>query len=102
MGGSQKTAKKGNAIAAASLAEQKRQYNEQKERENSKKAAAKSNALGVRKSANRAYANTFNQATDFGVGLDGGYSLLTAGGTPSAINNLLSDDNLRNSNDTLG
>lgn len=100
MGGASNSAKRGNAIAEASLKEQKRQYNEQRKREKEKQAAAKSNALGVRTSANRSYANTFNQSTDYGVGLDGGYSLLTAGGTPSVIGDMLSGTN--NKENTLG
>lgn len=79
MGGASNSAKRGNAIAAASLKEQRKQYNEQKKREQEKQAAARSNALGVRNSANKSYSNTFNQSTDYNVGLDGSYSLLTAG-----------------------
>ena len=91
MGGSQKVAKQGNAIAQASLKEQKRQYEEQQAKERAKKEAAQSNALGSRKSANMAYSNNFNQSTDFTTGSDGtGYSLLTAGGTPSVIGTMLS------------
>ena len=93
MGGSQKLAKQGNAIAEASLQEQQRQYAEQQAKERVKKEAARSNALGSRKSANMAYSNNFNQSTDFTTGTDGtGYSLLTAGGTPSIIGTMLSGD----------
>ena len=101
MGGSQKIAKQGNAIAMMQLAEQQRQYNEQKAKEEAKKDAAKSNALGSRQSANMAYSNNFNQATDFTTGSDGtGYSLLTAGGTPSVIGTMLSGNDQYSS--TLG
>lgn len=94
MGGSNKVAKHGNAIAEASLREQQRQYAEQQAKERAKKEAAKSNALGSRRSANMAYSNNFSQATDFTTGSDGtGYSLLTAGGTPSVIGTMLSGDN---------
>lgn len=101
MGGASSSAKKGNAIAAASLAEQQKQYNEQRAREKAKEKAAQSNAASVRTSTRKSYANTFNQATDFGVDESGGYSLLTAGGTPSIINGMLSD-NTYASKDTLG
>ena len=100
MGGASKSAKRGNEIAEASLKEQKRQYNAQRRREKAKEASAKANALGTRTSANMSYANTFNQSTDYGVGLDGSYSLLTAGGTPSVIGDMLSGAN--NKENTLG
>jgi len=100
MGGASSSAKRGNAIAEASLKEQKRQYNEQRKRDQEKQASAKSNALGARTSANRSYANTFNQSTDYSVGLDGSYSLLTAGGTPSVIGDMLSGSD--NKTNTLG
>ena len=74
MGGASKSAKRGNEIAEASLKEQKRQYNAQRRREKAKEASAKANAFGTRTSANMSYANTFNQSTDYGVGLDGSYS----------------------------
>ena len=102
MGGSQKQAKVGNAIAQASLNEQKRQYEEQKAKEKAKKDAAQSNASGSRRSANMAYSNNFNQATDFTTRGDGtGYSLLTAGGTPSIIGTMLGGAE-QNKNTTLG
>ena len=101
MGGSQKTAKQGNAIAAASLKEQKRQYSEQKAKEKKKEEAAQSNAMNVRTSANRAYSNSLHQSTDFSVNPEGSYNVLTAGGTPSLINTMLSDNNLYRQ-DTLG
>ena len=100
MGGSAKQAKMANQIAMMQLSEQQRQYNEQKAKEKAKKDAAQSNALGSRKSANMAYSNNFNQATDFTTGQEGnGYSLLTAGGTPSVIGTLLGGDQ---QNTTLG
>ncbi len=100
MGGSSRHAKQANRIAQMQLAEQKRQYEEQKAKEKAKKDAAQSNALGSRRSANMAYSNNFNQATDFTTGHDGiGYSLLTAGGTPSVIGTLLGGDQ---QNTTLG
>jgi len=103
MGGSQKVAQQGNAIAQASLNESKRQYNEQKAKEDKKKATAQANAVGSRTSANRAYANNFNQATDFTTGRDGvGYSLLTAGGTPSVISTMLGGGEEATQNTTLG
>ena len=90
MGGSAKQAKMANQIAMMQLSEQQRQYNEQKAKEKAKKDAAQSNAAGSRQSANMAYSNNFNQATDFTTGHDGtGYSLLTAGGSPSVIGTLL-------------
>lgn len=93
MGGGSKMAKQANMIAMMQLQEQKRQYAEQKAKEKAKKDAAQSNALGSRQSANMAYSNNFNQATDFTTRGDGtGYSLLTAGGTPSVIGNLLGGD----------
>lgn len=100
MGGGSKHAKLANQIAMMQLIEQQRQYNEQKAKEEAKKKAAQSNALGSRKSANMAYSNNFNQATDFTTGQEGnGYSLLTAGGTPSVIGTLLGGDQ---QNTTLG
>ena len=96
MGGSQNVAKQGNAIAEASLAEQKRQYAETQAKEKAKKEAARSNAFGSRQSANMAYSNNFNQATDFTTGQGGTYSLLTAGGTPSVIGTMLGGDNQLN------
>ena len=68
--------KKSEAIAQASLAEQKKQYNEQLAKEKKEKATAKANAAASRMSANRAYANTMTSSLDYGVGLSGGYSLL--------------------------
>ena len=100
MGGSSSVAKQGNAIAEASLAEQRRQYAEQQAKEKAKKEAAKSNAFGARRSANMAYSNNFTQSTDFTTGQGGTYSLLTAGGTPSVIGTLLSGDQQMNT--TLG
>jgi len=100
MGGGSKHAKMANMIAMMQLAEQQRQYNEQKAKEEAKKKAAQSNAAGSRRSANMAYSNNFNQATDFTTGQTGtGYSLLTAGGTPSVIGTLLGGDQ---QNTTLG
>lgn len=96
MGGSSNAAQQGNYIAQASLNEQRRQYNEQKAKENSKKEVARANATGVRQSANKAYSNTASQATDFTSGENGYYSLFTAGGTPSVLNTMLSGDQENN------
>ena len=96
MGGSSQ-AKKGNQIAQATLAETKRQYAEQQAEKERNKANAKANAGNVRQSANMAYSNNFQTATDFTSGKDGHYSLLTAGGTESVIADLLGG-----SNSTLG
>ena len=93
MGGSAKIAKQGNAIARASLEEQKRQYAEQQAEKQAKKEAAMSNAAGARTSANMAYSNNFAQSTDFTTGQAGNYSLLTAGGTPSIIDSMLGGTN---------
>lgn len=95
MGGSS-TAKQGNDIAIASLQESKRQYNEQRAREDAQKEKAKSNAVGSRRSANMAYSNTFSQSTDFTTGQNGTFSLLTAGGTPSVISSMLGGDSQLN------
>jgi hypothetical protein len=96
--------KQSNRIAQASLDESRRQYNEQKAQEEAQKATAKANALGARTSTNMAYSNMFQQSTDYttGTGTDAGYSLLTAGGTPSIIGGLLGMDNLGSNNNTLG
>lgn len=84
MGGG--AAKKGNAIAQASLEESRRQYREQQAEKERQKATAKANALGNRTSANMAYANNFFQPTDFTTNTEGqSFNLLTAGGTPSII-----------------
>lgn len=100
MGGS--SAKKGNAIAQASLDESRRQYEEQQAEKAANKAKAKANAFGSRTSANMAYSNNFVQPTDFTTGSDGsGYSLLTAAGTESVIGSLLGGLN-QGQNNTLG
>lgn len=85
-------AKQANQIAQASLDESKRQYNEQRAREDEKKATAKANALNSRTSANMAYSNNFQLSTDYTMGREGNYSLLTASGTPSVIGTLLGSD----------
>ena len=95
-------AKKGNQLAQASLNESKRQYDEQKRKEDKQKAVAMANAIGAKKSSNQAYANNFAQSTDFTTGTDGGYNVLTAGGTPTVIGSLLSGAGTAGSNDTLG
>lgn len=95
MGGGQKVAKQGNAIAKASLEEQKRQYAEQQAEKKAKKEAAMSNAAGARNSANMAYSNTFSASTDVTGGRAGNYSLLT-----TDIGTLLSGDTKKN--DKLG
>lgn len=88
MGGN--PAKKSNAIAQASLNESKRQYEEQKRKEELQKQTAMANATGARQSSNMAYANNYAQSTDFTTGQGGqGYSLMTAGGTDSIIGSLL-------------
>ena len=88
-------AKRANQIAEKQLelAEQQEADRKKKEREEEqKKADARANATSVRTSANMAYSNNFQVSTDFTTGRDGSYSLLTAGGTPSAINSLLGSD----------
>lgn len=88
MGGN--PAKKSNAIAEASLNESKRQYEEQKRKEELQKQTAMANAAGARQSSNMAYSNNYAQATDFTTGQGGqGFSLMTAGGTESIIGSLL-------------
>ena len=95
-------AKRGNQLAQASLNESKRQYDEQKRKEEKQKAVAMANAVGVRKSGNQAYSNNFAQSTDFTTGTDGGYNVMTAGGTAPIIGSLLSGAGTASSNDTLG
>lgn len=88
MGGN--PAKKGNAIAQASLNESKRQYEEQQAKERKQKETAMANATGSRISGNMAYANNYAQSTDYTTGAGGqGYNVLTAGGTESVIGSLL-------------
>ena len=88
MGGN--PAKKSNDIAQASLNESKRQYEEQKRKEELQKQTARANAAGARQSSNMAYSNNYAQSTDFTTGQDGqGFSLMTAGGTESIIGSLL-------------
>lgn len=77
MGGGTKVAKQGNAIAQASLDEQKRQYAEQEAEKKRKKDAAQGNALGVRQGANASYSNNFTPSTDY-TGGRGRYSLLAS------------------------
>lgn len=86
-------AEQANNIAQASLDESKRQYAEQQQKERDQKARAKANAVGNRVSGNMAYSNNFQTATDFTTGHQGGFSLLTAGGTESIIGSLLGTDN---------
>jgi hypothetical protein len=95
-------AKRGNQLAQASLNESKRQYDEQKRKEDKQKAVAMANAMGAKKSSNQAYSNNFAQSTDFTTGTNGSYNVLTAGGTPTVIGNLLSGAGTAGSNDTLG
>ena len=93
-------AKQSNAIAQASLAESKRQYNEQQAEKEDKKRISKANASGSRRSANMAYSNNLFQPTDFTTGSDGSsFSLLTAAGTPSIIGSL---NTVLGTQDTLG
>ena len=95
-------AKKGNQLAQASLNESKRQYDEQKAKERREKETAMANATGARTSGNRAYANNFSQSTDFTTGANGGYNVITAGGTAPVIGSLLSGAGTMGANDTLG
>lgn len=101
MGGSS-PAEKSNKIAQASLNESKRQYEEQRAREEASKAAAKSNALGSRTSANMSYSNNFSGSSNLTGGNQGNYSLLTntAAGTESVIGTMLESMNQQST--TLG
>ena len=88
-------AKRSNQIAEKQYQLNKQQHDEDEKRrkeEEANKAAAQANALNARTSANKAYANTLQVTTDFTMGREGNYSLLTAGGTPSVINSLLGSD----------
>ena len=99
MGGN--PAKQGNAIAQASLNESKRQYDEQKRKEQRQKEVAKANATGSRTSGNMAYSNNYTRPTDFSLNANGtGYNIMTAGGTESVIGSLLGTG--MGTSDTLG
>lgn len=89
MGGND-AASTGNAIAQASLDESRRQYREQKAKEEAQKARAKANATSVRTSADIAYSNQLQQSTNISAVDQGNYSLIsTAVGTPPVINDLM-------------
>lgn len=90
MGGNPAAA--GNAIAQASLDESKRQYNEQKAKEDAQKARAKANATAVRDAGNMSYANNFQTSTNLNA--DSGSGLVqTSFGSPSTVNTLMGGNN---------
>lgn len=80
--------KTGNAIAQASLDESRRQYNEQKAKEDAQKARAKANATSVREAGNMSYANNFQTSTNLNADSSGGL-VQTSFGTPSTVNTLM-------------
>ena len=81
--------KTGNAIAQASLDESKRQYNEQKAKEDAQKARAKANAGAVREAGNMSYSNNFQASNNLNVDSSGGSLVQTSFGTPSTVNTLM-------------
>lgn len=81
--------KAGNAIAQASLDESKRQYNEQKAKEDAQKARAKANAVAVREAGNMSYSNNFQASNNLNAGSGGGSLVQTSFGTPSTLNTLM-------------
>lgn len=90
MGGN--PAKRGNAIAQASLEESRRQYREQQAEKDRQKSAAKANAVGVRKSGTMAYGNNYQASTDLSSGSGSNYSLLeTNYGTASIVGTAMDD-----------
>lgn len=94
MGGS--PAQKGNEIAQASLNESKRQYREQQAEKERQKNTAKSNAIGVRKSADMSYGNNYQASTDLSNSTSENYSLLeTNYGTASIIGTAMDDAHAR-------
>lgn len=91
------SASKSNALQAASLAETKRQYNEQQAEKEDKKARDKANALSNRVGAVEAYEKTKSPHNILAT--DNSYSLLSMGGTAPVFADLMGGAGMTN---TLG